>query len=60
MVLAIVVAGGREVDYPGWPLLIWMLLLTFILAGLWRHFRGKGPLERLLAAITRAPTSRDR
>ena len=55
MVLAIVVAGGREVDYPGWPLLIWMLLLTFILASLWRYLLGQGPLERLLAALTRAP-----
>ena len=58
VLLAIVVAGGREVDYPGWPLLIWMLLLTFIGATLWRHFRGKGPLERLLAALTRAPAKR--
>lgn len=55
LVLAIVVAGGREIDYPGWPLLIWMLLLTFILTGLWRFFVGKGPLERLLSKLTRMP-----
>jgi uncharacterized membrane protein YeiB len=55
MVLAIVVAGGREVDYPGWPLLIWMLVVTLLGASLWRHFLGKGPLERLLASLTRAP-----
>ena len=49
-----VVAGGTEIDYPGWPLLVGMLLLTVLGAGLWRHFLGKGPLERLLAWLTRA------
>ena len=50
------VANGRDIDYPGWPLLLlWMLLLTFIGAGLWRYFLGKGPLERVLAALTQAP-----
>ncbi|WP_105035236.1 heparan-alpha-glucosaminide N-acetyltransferase domain-containing protein [Cryobacterium aureum] len=49
-----VIAGGTEIDYPGWPLLVGMLLLTFLGAGLWRQFLGKGPLERLLALLTRA------
>ena len=52
------VANGSDIDYPGWPLLLlllWMLLLTFIGAGLWRYFLGKGPLERVLAALTQAP-----
>ncbi|TFD59797.1 DUF1624 domain-containing protein [Cryobacterium suzukii] len=53
-----VIAGGAEINYPGWPLLIGMLLLTFIGASLWRYFLGKGPLERLLAALARAPSSR--
>ncbi|TFD63560.1 DUF418 domain-containing protein [Cryobacterium ruanii] len=50
-----VVAGGSEIDYPGWPLLIGMLLLSFLGAGLWRQFLGKGPLERVLAWLTRIP-----
>lgn len=50
-----VMAGGTEIDYPGWPLLVGMLLLTFLGAGLWRQLLGKGPLERLLAWLTRAP-----
>ncbi|WP_104193483.1 heparan-alpha-glucosaminide N-acetyltransferase domain-containing protein [Cryobacterium sp. Y82] len=52
-----VIGGGAEIDYPGWPLLIGMLLLTFIGASLWRYFLGKGPLERLLATLARAPSS---
>ncbi|SEM86019.1 DUF418 domain-containing protein [Cryobacterium sp. TMT1-3] len=50
-----VVAGGTEIDYPGWPLLVGMLLLTLLGAGLWRQFLGKGPIERLLAWLTRGP-----
>ena len=53
LVLA-VIAGGTEIDYPGWPLLVGMLLLTLLGAGLWRQLLGKGPLERLLAWLTRA------
>ncbi|TFD71960.1 heparan-alpha-glucosaminide N-acetyltransferase domain-containing protein [Cryobacterium sp. Hb1] len=53
-----VIAGSAEIDYPGWPLLIGMLLITFIGASLWRYFLGKGPLERLLAALARAPRFR--
>ncbi|TFD87836.1 heparan-alpha-glucosaminide N-acetyltransferase domain-containing protein [Cryobacterium serini] len=52
-----VIGGGAEIDYPGWPLLIGMLLLTFIGASLWRYFLGKGPLERLLSTLARAPRS---
>jgi len=44
--------GGGGIDYPGWTLLIGMLLASLIGASLWRYFLGKGPLERLFAALT--------
>jgi uncharacterized membrane protein YeiB len=56
IIVLAVIANGTEIDYPGWPLLLWMLLLTFIGAALWRYFLGKGPLERVLATLTRAPS----
>lgn len=43
------------VAYPGWPLLIGMTIASLVVAGLWRHFLGKGPLERMLAAASRPP-----
>ena len=44
-------SGG--VDYPGLPLLVGMTVLSLLAATLWRRYLGQGPLERLLAAITR-------
>ena len=44
------------IAYPGWPLLIGMTIASLVFAGLWRHFLGRGPLERMLAAASRAPT----
>lgn len=43
------------IEYPGWPLLIGMTIASLVFAGLWRYFLGKGPLERMLAAASRAP-----
>ena len=50
--------SGGAIEYPGWPLLIGMTLASLILASLWQRFLGKGPLERLLALLTRPPRSR--
>lgn len=50
--------SGGAIEYPGWPLLIGMTLASLVLASLWRAFVGKGPLERLLAVVTRPPRSR--
>ncbi|KGJ78534.1 hypothetical protein GY21_06775 [Cryobacterium roopkundense] len=61
LALAICVAlleRGGGIDYPGWPLLIGMLLASLIGASLWRYFLGTGPLERLFAAATRASLGR--
>ena len=43
------------VQYPGWSLLIGMTIASLLFASLWRYFLGKGPLERMLAAASRAP-----
>lgn len=40
------------VDYPGFPLLVGMVLASLLFASLWRLFLGKGPLERALAAAS--------
>ncbi len=37
------------VDYPGWPLLIWLVVSSLVGSWLWQRYFGKGPLERLLA-----------
>lgn len=49
-----------SLDYPGWPLMIWMTLGTLLVASLWRRFLGKGPLEQLLAFATTEPVTRVR
>ncbi|KFF59690.1 hypothetical protein JF66_09555 [Cryobacterium sp. MLB-32] len=54
----LLIERGGGVEYPGWPLLIGMLLLSLIGASLWRYFLGQGPLERLFAAATRAVLGR--
>ena len=41
------------VEYPGWPVLIGLILATFLGASLWRAYLGRGPLERMLSLITR-------
>jgi uncharacterized membrane protein YeiB len=46
---------GGFVEYPGWPLLIGMTLVSLVSASLWRHFLGRGPLERVLTILTRSP-----
>jgi len=45
--------SGGMIEYPGWPLLIGMTVASLLFAGVWRHFLGKGPLERLLTLMTR-------
>lgn len=50
--------SGGEVEYPGWPLLIGMGIASLLFASIWRATLGKGPLERLLAIITRPSQSR--
>jgi len=46
------------IEYPGWPLLIGMTITALLFASLWRHFLGKGPLERALAAAAnRSPAT---
>jgi uncharacterized membrane protein YeiB len=53
LVLA-VAAGARDsggLEYPGWPLLIWLAVASLVGASLWRYFLGRGPLERLLRAL---------
>ena len=41
------------VEYPGWPVLIGLILIIFVSASLWRRYLGRGPLERMLSFITR-------
>ena len=48
------------IQYPGWPLLIGMTIASLLFATLWRRFLGKGPLERMLAAASRAPAPANR
>jgi hypothetical protein len=50
--------SGGEIEYPGWPLLIGMTLASLLFASLWRATLGKGPLERLLAILSRSSKSR--
>jgi len=55
--------SGADIDYPGWPLLIGLIAGALVFATLWRRFLGRGPLERLLTALTRpgsAPAVRDK
>ncbi len=47
--------SNGAIEYPGWPLLIGMTVLSLVVASLWRRSLGKGPLERVLAFLTRAP-----
>jgi uncharacterized membrane protein len=53
-VLAAVRARGAEPE----PLLLWgtQVLAALLLASLWRRYLGRGPLEALLALLTRAVT----
>ncbi|TFD50420.1 DUF418 domain-containing protein [Cryobacterium sp. Hh11] len=44
---------GGAVEYPGWPLLIGMTIVSLLFATFWRAFLGNGPLERLLGRVTR-------
>jgi uncharacterized membrane protein YeiB len=60
LALAVVVRvrdNSGLIDYPGWPLLLWLIGGSLVLSWLWRRFLGKGPLERVLSAAagTRAP-----
>ncbi|GGE86158.1 DUF418 domain-containing protein [Mycetocola zhadangensis] len=55
LVLAVAVQirdGSGAVDYPGWPLLFWLIAGTLVFSWLWQRFLGKGPLERVLAIVT--------
>jgi len=50
--------SGGEIQYPGWPLLIGLTVASLLFASVWRATLGKGPLERLLAFVSRSPRSR--
>lgn len=52
--------SGGEIEYPGWPLLIGMTIASLVFASVWRRFLGKGPLERVLAYLTRTPREKTR
>ncbi|MFP7760841.1 heparan-alpha-glucosaminide N-acetyltransferase domain-containing protein [Marisediminicola sp. LYQ85] len=41
------------VEYPGWPLLIGLIVASLAFASAWRLWLGRGPLERALAAVAR-------
>ncbi len=43
------------IDYPGWPLLIGLVVGALVLPSLWRRLAGRGPLERMLASLSRLP-----
>jgi len=46
------------VQYPGWPLLIGMTIVSLIFATVWQRYLGRGPFERMLGRLTRAPQGR--
>ena len=47
-------------DYPGWPLLIGLIVASVGFAVIWRRLLGKGPLERVLALVTQPLRRRHR
>lgn len=41
--------SSGAVDYPGWPLLSWLVIGSLVGSWLWQRYLGKGPLERLIS-----------
>lgn len=63
LVLAAVVANfgpgtATPIDYPGWPLLIWLSAGSIVVASVWKATLGRGPLERVMSRLTTAPGRR--
>ena len=44
--------SSGAVDYPGWPLLLWLIGGALVASWLWQRYLGKGPFERVLAAVS--------
>lgn len=50
--------SGGAVAYPGWPLLIGLIVGALFFASAWRSIYGAGPLERLVTRLSRPRRSR--
>ena len=50
--------SGGAIAYPGWPLLIGLIVGSLIFASAWRTTYGAGPLERLMTRLSQPPRSR--
>lgn len=44
--------SSGAVDYPGWPLLLWLTVGALVGSWLWQRYLGRGPFERVLAAVS--------
>ena len=58
LALARSAAGGPLDDDAKWLLLTVLVISSLVFASLWRRFRGRGPLEALLARLTATPAGR--
>jgi len=50
--------SGGAIAYPGWPLLIGLIVGALFFASAWRTMYGVGPLERLVTRLSRPRRSR--
>ncbi len=50
--------SGGAIAYPGWPLLIGLILGSLFFASAWRTMYGVGPLERLMTRLSQPRRSR--
>lgn len=50
--------SGGVIAYPGWPLLIGLIVVSLFFASAWRSMFGAGPLERLMARLSQPRRSR--
>lgn len=50
--------SGGVIAYPGWPLLIGLIVISLFFASAWRSMFGAGPLERLMARLSQPRRSR--
>ncbi len=50
--------SGGAIAYPGWPLLIGLIVGSLVFASAWRAIYGAGPLERLMTRLSQSPRSR--
>jgi len=53
-------AAGTPAWIESWPLLVGLAAGSLAFATLWQRFVGRGPLEGLLATLTRPPVAPDR